>query len=77
MDQIREEFGGIDILVNYAGLSPEEGPDGDKAKDFKRLMEYNVEAVFNCSRAPGKNAGTDTRRREPRSDLLRYPWRKS
>ena len=51
MDQIREEFGGIDILVNYAGLSPEEGPDGDKAKDFKRLMEYNVEAVFNCSRA--------------------------
>ncbi|MCD2491872.1 3-oxoacyl-ACP reductase FabG [Lacrimispora sp. NSJ-141] len=51
INQIKEKLGKIDILVNNAGISAMGSIYDYKEKDFKKIMELNVEAVFNCSKA--------------------------
>lgn len=49
--EINEKYGKIDILVNNAGISARESIYEYKEEDFKNIMDLNVNAVFNCSRA--------------------------
>ena len=46
-----ETFGGVDILVNYAGISAREPLAAYKPENFKKIMDLNVTAVFNGCKA--------------------------
>ena len=46
-----EKYGKIDILINNAGISARESIYEYKEEDFKKIMDLNVNAVFNCTRA--------------------------
>ena len=48
--EINEKYGKIDILVNNAGMSSMDKIYDYKEEDFKKIMDLNVNAVFNCSR---------------------------
>ena len=50
-NHIVEKYGKIDILVNNAGMSAMDKIYDYKEEDFKKIMDLNVNAVFNCSRA--------------------------
>lgn len=50
-EEINEKHGKIDILVNNAGMSAMDKIYDYKEEDFKKIMDLNVNAVFNCSRA--------------------------
>ena len=49
--QIRDRFGSLDILVNNAGISARESIFEYAPQDFKKIMDLNVTAVFQCSKA--------------------------
>lgn len=49
--QIAEQFGQIDILVNNAGIAARESIYEYDEDAFDKIMNLNVKAVFNCSRA--------------------------
>ena len=49
--EINEKYGKIDILVNNAGMSAMDKIYDYKEEDFKKIINLNVNAVFNCSRA--------------------------
>ncbi len=50
-DQINDEMGPIDILINNAGIS-ESTPFTDYTLElFQKVIDLNVNAVFNCTRA--------------------------
>lgn len=49
--QIKEHFGSLDILVNNAGISAKEPIYDHTSEDFKKIIDLNVTAVFNCSKA--------------------------
>lgn len=51
MQQVKKEFGKIDILVNNAGISARDSIFEYDPKEFDRIMELNVNAVFYCVRA--------------------------
>lgn len=48
---VKDAFGKIDILVNNAGISARESIYEYKAEDFEKIMNLNVNAVFNCTKA--------------------------
>lgn len=48
---VKEKFGRIDILVNNAGISARESIFEYAPQDFKKIMDLNVTAVFQCSKA--------------------------
>ena len=48
---IVKKYGKIDILVNNAGMSSMDKIYDYKEEDFYKIMELNVNAVFNCSRS--------------------------
>ena len=48
---IVEKYGKIDILVNNAGMSAMDKIYDYKEENFKKIIDLNVNAVFNCSRA--------------------------
>ena len=48
---VKEKYGKIDILVNNAGISARESISDYKEEDFEKIMDLNVKAVFNCSKA--------------------------
>jgi 3-oxoacyl-[acyl-carrier protein] reductase/7-alpha-hydroxysteroid dehydrogenase len=50
-DEIAAKYGKIDILVNNAGVSASEPFTSYTTEMFKKTMDLNVNAVFNCSRA--------------------------
>ena len=50
-NKIKDLYGKIDILVNNAGISSRESIYEYKEEDFKKIMDLNVNAVFNCSKA--------------------------
>lgn len=50
-DKIKESFGKIDIVVNNAGISARESIYDYDPEAFKKIMDLNVNAVFNCSKA--------------------------
>lgn len=48
--RVKDAYGKIDILVNNAGISARDSIYDYKAEDFAKIMDLNVNAVFNCSR---------------------------
>lgn len=51
VNQVKEHFGRLDILVNNAGISARESLYEYDPKAFQRIMDLNVNAVFNGCRA--------------------------
>lgn len=49
--QVKEKFGKIDILANNAGISARESIYDYDPDAFKKIMDLNVTAVFNCTKA--------------------------
>lgn len=49
-EKIKDEIGHIDILVNNAGISARESIYDYDPAAFKKIMDLNVTAVFNCSK---------------------------
>ena len=49
--EIVKKHGKIDILVNNAGMSAMDKIYDYREEDFKKIIDLNVNAVFNCSRA--------------------------
>lgn len=45
-----KEFGGLDVLVNNAGISQDKLFTDITDEDWERMMSVNVTSVFNCSR---------------------------
>ncbi len=50
-DKIIAKYGKIDILVNNAGVSSSTPFDKYTEEEFEKVMNLNVKAVYNCSRA--------------------------
>ncbi len=48
---VQERYGGIDILVNNAGMSDSTPFSAYTAETFDKVMDLNIKAVFNCSKA--------------------------
>lgn len=51
MGQVKNQYGRIDILVNNAGISARESIYEYDPEAFKKIMDLNVNGVFNCSKA--------------------------
>jgi 3-oxoacyl-[acyl-carrier protein] reductase/7-alpha-hydroxysteroid dehydrogenase len=49
--QVKEKFGHIDILVNNAGTADSTPFDQYTEEKFDQVMDLNVKAMYNCSRA--------------------------
>ena len=50
-NEIIKKYGKIDILVNNAGISAMDKIYDYKEEDFQKIMNLNVNGVFNCCRA--------------------------
>ncbi len=50
-DKIIEKYGKIDILINNAGISNATPFMNYTEEEFEKVMDLNVKAVYNCSRA--------------------------
>lgn len=50
-NKVKNKYGKIDILVNNAGISAIESIYDYPEENFKKIMDLNVNAVFNCSKA--------------------------
>lgn len=48
-DKIKMKYGSLDILVNNAGISARDSLYDYKTEDFIKIMDLNVNSVFNCS----------------------------
>ena len=51
---VKDTFGGLDIMVNNAGVSARESIYDYKPEDFAKTMNLNVDAVFNCAQAAAR-----------------------
>ena len=51
INEVKEKFGGVDILINNAGISAREPLYQYDPEAFKKIMDLNVTAVFNGCRA--------------------------
>lgn len=49
--EIIEEYGHIDILINNAGISANKKIEETTAEDFAKIMNLNVNAIFNMTKA--------------------------
>lgn len=49
--EIINKYGHIDILVNNAGISANKKIDETTSEDFSKIMNLNVNAIFNVSKA--------------------------
>lgn len=48
-EYVKNKYGKIDILVNNAGISARDKLYDYKPEDFAKIMDLNVNAIFNCS----------------------------
>lgn len=48
---VHEKYGKIDILVNNAGISARDSIYQYTEEEFDKIMNLNIKAVFNCTRA--------------------------
>lgn len=51
VEEINNKYGHIDILVNNAGISANKKIEDTSSEDFKSIMDLNVNAIFNLSKA--------------------------
>lgn len=51
IDEIKENFDGIDILINNAGITKDNLFVRMKEKDWDQVMEVNLKGVFLCTKA--------------------------
>lgn len=51
IEQIIKEYGHIDILINNAGISANKKIEDTSSEDFKNIMDLNVNAIFNMTKA--------------------------
>lgn len=51
VDDIVEEFGKIDILINNAGISAKKKIEETTEEEFSQIMNLNVKAIFNMCKA--------------------------
>lgn len=51
LKEIYNEYGHIDILVNNAGISANKKIEDTESEDFVKIMDLNVNAIFNTSKA--------------------------
>lgn len=51
IEAVKAEFGRIDILANNAGISARDSFYEYSTEAFENIMDINVKAVFNCTRA--------------------------
>ena len=49
--KIHNEYGHIDILINNAGISANKKIDDTTSEEFEKIMDLNVNAVFNMTKA--------------------------
>lgn len=49
-NEVKNKYGKIDILVNNAGISAMESIYDYPEENFKKIMDLNVNAMFNCSK---------------------------
>ena len=49
-DAVSEEFGGVDVLVNNAGITVDTKFEEMTREDWDRVMEVNLGGVFNCTK---------------------------
>lgn len=49
--KIKEKYGHIDILINNAGISANKKIDETTTEDFSKIMNLNVNAMFNVTKA--------------------------
>ena len=49
-DLILEKWGRVDILINNAGISDNKTIYDQTEENFSKIMDINVQAVFNCSK---------------------------
>lgn len=54
VNQVKETFGRLDIMVNNAGISARESLYDYKPEDFAAIMNLNVNAAFLCSQAAAR-----------------------
>lgn len=50
VDEIIDELGAIDILINNAGISDDKSIYNQDDEHFAKIMDLNVKGVFNCSK---------------------------
>ncbi len=53
-DKVYKKYGKIDILVNNAGISSMQSIYDYTEENFRKIMDLNVNAVFNCSKTAVK-----------------------
>ena len=51
VEEINKKYGHIDILVNNAGISANKKIEDTTSEDFEKIMDLNVNAIFNMSKA--------------------------
>lgn len=51
LQEIINKYGHIDILVNNAGISAKESIENTTSEDFAKIIDLNVQAVFNMTKA--------------------------
>ena len=49
--EVYEKYGHIDILINNAGISANKKIEDTTSEDFSKIMDLNVNAIFNMSKA--------------------------
>lgn len=51
VNTVLEKWGTIDVLINNAGVSDSKSIYIQSDEDFSKVMDINVQAVFNCTKA--------------------------
>ena len=49
-DAVAGEFGGVDVLVNNAGITADTKFDNMTREDWERVIDVNLGGVFNCTK---------------------------